>query len=419
MPAGLAVVVVDNGSRDDTAEVARRWGARVVHEPRPGYGAAVHAGIVAAQAELVAVMDGDGSFDPAAVLPLVEDVLSGRSDLAVGRRRPARRGLWPWHARAGNALVVALLRRRGLPVRDIAPLRVCRRADLLALGWRTAASATRWSCCAGRSSRAGGSPSATWSTGRERPAPGRRCPARCAARCVPLGTSGGCCRERADARSRGALPGGGEGARAGECKTRLGAEIGMEAAAELAAAALRDTLRAAAAYAGADRCWLALAGDLGAAPEGESVAGLLVGWQVVPQRGAGLAARLAAAHAECGPGPVVQIGMDTPQVTAADLADVAAGLATHDAVLAPAADGGWWALALREPERASALEGVPMSTAATGHHTRVALARAGLAVASAHRLIDVDTADDAAAVAALAPGTDFAAAWAASRRVAR
>jgi glycosyltransferase involved in cell wall biosynthesis len=137
VPAAFSVVVVDNGSSDDTAEVARALGAAVVHEARPGYGAAVHAGVLAATAELVAVMDGDGSFEPADLLPLVEEVRSGRSDLATGRRRPVSRGVWPWHARAGNRLVLWWLRRRtGLPVRDIAPMRVCRRAELLALDVR-------------------------------------------------------------------------------------------------------------------------------------------------------------------------------------------------------------------------------------------------------------------------------------------
>ena len=133
-PEGFRVIVVDNGSRDGTAQVARELGATVVAESTPGYGAAVHAGLVAATADLVAFMDGDGSFDPMELLPMVEDVRSGRADIAVGRRRPTGRGTWPWHARAGNALIVAWLRRRiGLPAHDIAPMRVCRRADLLAL----------------------------------------------------------------------------------------------------------------------------------------------------------------------------------------------------------------------------------------------------------------------------------------------
>ena len=135
IPDGFGVIVVDNGSRDDTSAVARSFGATVVAEPRAGYGAAAHAGVEAATAEYVAVMDGDASFDPGELLPLLRDVVSGRADLAVGRRRPVGRGVWPWHARAGNAAVVWLLRRRiGLVVRDIGPVRVCRREWLLDLG---------------------------------------------------------------------------------------------------------------------------------------------------------------------------------------------------------------------------------------------------------------------------------------------
>jgi glycosyltransferase involved in cell wall biosynthesis len=135
IPEGFRPIVVDNGSRDDTAEVARRLGALVVTEPRPGYGAAVHAGLEAATADHVAVIDGDGSMDPAELLPLLAEVVAGRADLAVGRRRPSAKGVWPWHARAGNTVVLWWLRRRiGLPLHDIAPMRVARREDLLALG---------------------------------------------------------------------------------------------------------------------------------------------------------------------------------------------------------------------------------------------------------------------------------------------
>ena len=95
----------------------------------------MHAGVLVAQAEYVAVMDGDGSFDPADLVPLLADVVSGRATMATGRRRPVVRGVWPWHARAGNVVVLWWLRRRlGVTVHDIAPMRVCRRADLLALG---------------------------------------------------------------------------------------------------------------------------------------------------------------------------------------------------------------------------------------------------------------------------------------------
>lgn len=135
IPPVFAPIIVDNGSSDDTAAVAIAAGARVVHEQRAGYGSAVHAGLEAATAEYVAVMDGDGSFDPDDLLRLLEDVVAGRADLAVGRRRPVARGVWPWHARLGNALVVGWLRRRiGFPAHDIAPMRVARRDALLDLG---------------------------------------------------------------------------------------------------------------------------------------------------------------------------------------------------------------------------------------------------------------------------------------------
>ncbi|MEJ7741101.1 MAG: glycosyltransferase family 2 protein [Nocardioidaceae bacterium] len=135
VPRGIEVIVVDNGSSDGTAEVAADLGAIVVLEARPGYGAAVHAGISAATAPLVAVMDGDGSMDPRELTALIEKVEPGQATMAVGRRRPTRPGVWPWHARLGNRVVLAWLRRRtGLDVHDIAPMRVCGRQELLDLG---------------------------------------------------------------------------------------------------------------------------------------------------------------------------------------------------------------------------------------------------------------------------------------------
>jgi glycosyltransferase involved in cell wall biosynthesis len=134
LPEGVRAIVVDNGSKDATAAVARALGAQVVDEPVPGYGAAVHAGVCAATAAIVAVMDGDGSVSAADLVRLVDDVAEGRADLAVGRRRAVERGAWPWHARAGNAVLSGRLRRRaGLDVHDIAPMRVCGRQPLLDL----------------------------------------------------------------------------------------------------------------------------------------------------------------------------------------------------------------------------------------------------------------------------------------------
>ncbi|GAA4393423.1 glycosyltransferase family 2 protein [Tsukamurella soli] len=135
VPAGFATLVVDNGSTDATAARALRAGAAVVTEPRPGYGHAVHAGVLAARSPIVCTLDGDGSMDPGELAPLIEAVRSG-ADLAVGRRR-AQAGSWPWHARAGSLLIARRLRSRfGVAVHDIGPMRAARRENLLDLGVR-------------------------------------------------------------------------------------------------------------------------------------------------------------------------------------------------------------------------------------------------------------------------------------------
>lgn len=134
VPDGWTVIVVDNGSVDGTADVARSLGAHVVTEPQPGYGAAVHAGMLAATAEFVAVIDGDASMRLDELVPMLDLVRNGAATMAVGRRRPVGRGVWPWHARLGTKLLATLIRRRSsVPIHDLAPMRVCRRDDLLAL----------------------------------------------------------------------------------------------------------------------------------------------------------------------------------------------------------------------------------------------------------------------------------------------
>ncbi len=134
LPTGYKALVVDNNSTDGTAEVARRHGADVVAERRPGYGSAVHAGVAAATTPIVAVLDADGSLDPRELPALVDDVERG-ADMAIGRRRPVPGLKWPWHARLGTAAVCWRLRtRHGLQVHDIAPMRVARREALLSLG---------------------------------------------------------------------------------------------------------------------------------------------------------------------------------------------------------------------------------------------------------------------------------------------
>jgi glycosyltransferase A (GT-A) superfamily protein (DUF2064 family) len=195
-------------------------------------------------------------------------------------------------------------------------------------------------------------------------------------------------------------------------KTRLAAAVGPELAASLAAAALLDTVAACAAA--FEECHLALDGDLDDAVDGEALLAATAGWRVFAQSAGELGARLAHAHevvASAGTDPVVQVGMDTPHVTPALLRAVAQRADAGTAVLGPAVDGGWWVLGLTCARGASALVDVPMSRPDTGHATRSALIGAGLKVRSVASLRDVDTAEDAASVAAAAPGTRFAAAW--------
>lgn len=139
LPPGYRAIVADNGSTDGSADVARAYGATVVSVPEPGYGAAVHAGLVAADPidGVVCVLDADGSFDPAELPRLAGPVRADAAELVVGRRRPTVRSAWPMHARLGNAVLAHRLRRTtGLAVHDIGPIRAARRSDLLALGLR-------------------------------------------------------------------------------------------------------------------------------------------------------------------------------------------------------------------------------------------------------------------------------------------
>jgi glycosyltransferase A (GT-A) superfamily protein (DUF2064 family) len=131
---------------------------------------------------------------------------------------------------------------------------------------------------------------------------------------------------------------------------------------------------------------------------------------VIPQRGAGLDERLAHAFDDAYAGrPIVLIGMDTPQVTPALLEGACEALRTSGAVFGPASDGGFWLLGLARPD-ARLLRGVPMSRPDTGRIQLDRLRAAGLDVAPLPTLTDVDTAADAAEVAALAPHSGFAAA---------
>jgi rSAM/selenodomain-associated transferase 1 len=187
----------------------------------------------------------------------------------------------------------------------------------------------------------------------------------------------------------------------GRVKTRLCPPYDPGQAAAIARAALSDTL-AAVAEVGTERRVLVLSGCY--APPG--------GWSLVPQRGTGLAERLACAFADTArPGVAsLVVGMDTPHLDPAVLAAAVKALADADAVLGPATDGGFWLLGLREPGHAEALRAVPMSVPDTGARAGAALRGRGLRLAYAPPLRDVDTAADAWAVARAHPHLTFAAA---------
>lgn len=194
----------------------------------------------------------------------------------------------------------------------------------------------------------------------------------------------------------------------GLAKTRLGRVVGPDAAADVAAAALLDTLDAVQA-ARAVTGWpvvVAMTGDVDAAARADDVRRALDGVIVVPQRGDDFGERLAHAHADAGVHGrgTVQIGMDTPQVAPDDL--VAAGTAVVDGrqVLGPADDGGWWLLGLPDPTRAEALRDVPMSRDDTGTRTQEALGEVRLL----RSLCDVDEWPEARTVAGDLPGSRFA-----------
>jgi rSAM/selenodomain-associated transferase 1 len=184
----------------------------------------------------------------------------------------------------------------------------------------------------------------------------------------------------------------------GRAKTRLSPPCTPVQAAQLARAALRDTFAAAAGT--------RLAGRRVAVLEGRVGPRLPRGFEVIPQRGEGLAERLGAAFEDVGE-PAFLIGMDTPQVTPELLDAGLAALGGCDSVFGASPDGGYWGIGLRTPDRA-VFEGVPMSTIHTGALQRSRMAELGLSPAILPRLLDVDTYEDALAVAAAAPWTRFA-----------
>jgi uncharacterized protein len=190
---------------------------------------------------------------------------------------------------------------------------------------------------------------------------------------------------------------------AGFAKTRLAAAVGDEAAADIAAATLLDTLDAVDAT-GVQDTVVALTGDLSRASSSRQIRSRLGDVQVVEQRGDDFSARLANAIADAavvaGPHPVLLIASDTPQVTPDLLADCAQALLDTDVVLGLARDGGWWVLGVTEPATADCLHAIPTSRSDTGPATLETMRGNGLRVKLVAELSDVDTVDDVSVVRA-------------------
>jgi rSAM/selenodomain-associated transferase 1 len=190
----------------------------------------------------------------------------------------------------------------------------------------------------------------------------------------------------------------------GHSKTRLCPPCRPEQAARLAAAALADTLDVVLATPARRRVLV-----LGGAVRRWRQPGL----EIIPQRGNGLAERLANAFADIGE-PALVVGMDTPQLSVELLGDGMAALHSHDAVLGPALDGGYWSVGLRSAD-AAAFAGIPMSTEHTLTRQRRRFAELGLRTYEQPPLQDVDTIADARAIASLVPNSRFAQALGAMR----
>ena len=391
LPEGFHPIVVDNGSTDGSATVAARLGAEVVSEPRAGFGWACHAGLGAARSDVVCFMDADASFSGADLSVVAGPVVEGRADLVLGRRVPEA-GAWPLHARLANRGIAAGLRRwSGVPLRDLGPIRAARRAPLIALdtrdrrfGWPLE---MVMRVCRGRVAHRGG-------TGRLSP-PDRSVEGVGHRPGVPAGRPGH--GRRGPQAAMTALAVLAKTPRAGRSKTRLCPPCTLSEAAEVADAALRDTLDVA-RQTEASRLFLVL--------DGQPPEGLDPTIEVVAQRGDSLGERLSGAFADVNEA-LVLIGMDTPQVTVGLLDGALAEVSAGTPVLGAAVDGGWWALGLPACPP-GAFDGVPMSTSVTFVHQRARLRSCGVDPRPLAELRDVDRWADALVVASEAPSGRFA-----------
>ena len=365
------VFVVDAGSVDGTREAAREAGAVVVTEPRPGYGRACLTGTeVAADHELIAFLDGDGSCDPAE-LPALERALTG-ADVALGRRARVHPGALGWHARAGNQLVTAALRARtGRSIHDVPPLKVARTDALAALGLDDEGHG--WTvqlvgrALAHPALRVVEVPATFWPrVGGQSKVSGRLGPSIRAGRAMLA-------QARAATRRRGLLVLMAKAPRPGGCKTRLAAEIGPHRAAGFWASCLRDSgerLRRTAAAAGLD------AAAMTPSPEAAAEVRRLTGLPVMVQRRPGLGQALL--EVSDLPAPfTIALSADVPTLPPERVLLAVAALRRRGAVLGPGPDGGYYLVGLRRGfsrrARERAYLEAPMGTEDVLEHTRGAL----------------------------------------------
>jgi rSAM/selenodomain-associated transferase 1 len=417
------LIVVDNGSDDGTEAAARAAGAEVIPEPKRGYGAACLAGVrAAAGADVILLMDADGSDDPADAARIARCVLSGAADLAMGSRAhgATEAGALTLQQRAGNAVgALALRALYGARVSDLGPLRAMRRAALLRLemremryGWSTEmlAKAARVGLriheepvayhqrIAGKSKVGGTLRGSVMASAHI---------LRTLSRYTHWRPSTTSAQEAATESSRQALFIVVRTPIAGQTKTRLGAHIGHETAAALYSAFLRDLgmrFTEAAARDGYDLCWHYTAPDASdeAADEETFAAAVPAGGLLLRQVGDGLAQRLRhgfQALRERGYERIVVIGSDSPQIPAAWVREAFAALWDDDAVIGPARDGGYYLLGVRAEADSPDLlpdlfTGVQMSAPDVCVRTIERARNLNLSVAYTPRSFDVDEVDD-------------------------
>lgn len=400
------IIVVDNGSDDATADVARAAGSEVISEPRRGYGYACLAGVRAAtDASIILLMDADGSDDPAGAARVVELVLSGTADLAMGSRTrgACEPGALTPQQRAGNAVGALLLHLLyGLRVTDIGPVRAIRRDMLqrlemreMAYGWsaemlakaaraglRVREAPVDYRQRAGGTSKVSGTLQGTLRASHHILRTLLRYRTWTIPACAPLSSNA------LFIISRVPTP--------GQTKTRLGRRIGHDTAAALYAAFLRDLgerFTTAARRDGYDLWWYYVAPDgMGADDFSRYVP---PGGELLRQHGTDLGVRLRYGFqhlAARGYERIVVLGSDSPHVPAATITDAFAALATHDVVLGPACDGGYYLLGQRtiSTEPTDLFTGIPMSTPRVCEQTLARARELGLRVALTPVTFDVD-----------------------------